>query len=73
MLLMMRMMMMIAFAVVVGLAVGVGVGVVAGVEMALDVSVLYFGCVSCEQPVSHSLLIELKIGFFLSLVISSST
>jgi hypothetical protein len=72
MLLMMRMMMMIAFAVVVGLAVGVGVGVVAGVEMALDVSVLYFGCVSCEQLVSHS-LIELKIGFFLSLVISSST
>jgi hypothetical protein len=71
MLLMMRMMRMIAFAVVVGLAVGVGV--VAGVEMALDVSVLYFGCVSCEQPVSHSLLIELKIGFFLSLVISSST
>jgi hypothetical protein len=70
MLLMMRMMRMIAFAVVVGLAVGVGV--VAGVEMALDVSVLYFGCVSCEQLVSHS-LIELKIGFFLSLVISSST
>ena len=61
---------MIAFAVVVGLAVGVGV--VAGVEMALDASVLYFGCVSCEQLVSHS-LIELKIGFFLSLVISSST
>ena len=67
---MMRMMRMIAFAVVVGLAVGVGV--VAGVEMALDASVLYFGCVSCEQLVSHS-LIELKIGFFLSLVISSST
>ena len=64
------MMRMIAFAVVVGLAVGVGV--VAGVEMALDASVLYFGCVSCEQLVSHS-LIELKIGFFLSLVISSST
>jgi hypothetical protein len=71
MLMMIRMMRMIAFAVVVGLAVGVGV--VAGVEMALDASVLYFGCVSCEQPVSHSLLIELKIGFFLSLVISSST
>ena len=64
------MMRTIAFAVVVGPAVGVGV--VAGVEMALDASVLYFGCVSCEQLVSHS-LIELKIGFFLSLVISSST